>query len=103
MEENTPVEENKFERPEVKITAKDYWEDAKARWGIHRYEWQEASKELKEIAEGINQSDWFITSKRFVKNTSKLVWDKIQEVATLESTPAGEKVEEETKDDTPNF
>ena len=94
MEENTPVEENKFERPVVKITAKDYWEDAKARWGIHRYEWQEASKELKEIAEGINQSDWFITSKRFVKNTSKIVWDKINEVASLESTPAGEKVEE---------
>ena len=50
MEENTPVEERKFERPEVKITAREYWDDLKARWGIHRYEWQEASKELKEMA-----------------------------------------------------
>ena len=94
MEENTPVEERKFERPEVKITARQYWEDLKARWGIHRYEWQEASHELKEMADDINQSDWFITSKRFVVNTSRTVWNKIQEVATLESTPPGEKVEE---------
>ena len=94
MEENTPVEERKFERPPVKITAREYWEDLKARWGIHRYEWQEASHELKDMADDINQTDWFITTKRFVVNTSKVVWDKVQEVANLESTPAGEKVEE---------
>ena len=94
MEENTPVEERKFERPEVKITAKDYWEDLKARWGIHRYEWQEASKELKEMADDINQSDWFITLKRFTANSYRSIKVKIEEVASLESTPAGDKVVE---------
>ena len=103
MEENTPVEERKFERPEVKITIREYWEDLKARWGIHRYEWQEVTHELKEMADDINQSDWFITSKRFVVSSYHTIKDKITEVAALESTPAGEKVEEETKDDTPNF
>ena len=94
MEENTPVEEKKFERPPVKITAREYWEDLKARCGIHRYEWQEASGELKELADGINESDWFITTKRFVVNSYHTIKDKITEVASLESTPAGEKVEE---------
>ena len=102
MEENTPVEERKFERPEVRITARQYWEDLKARWGIHRYEWQEASKELRVIAEDVNESDWYITARRFVVKSYHTVKDKITEVASLESTPAGEKVEEK-EEDTPNF
>ena len=81
-------------RPEPTISAKQYWGDMKARWKIHRYEWHEASGELKELAQNVNQSEWFNTLKKFTVNSYHIIKAKVEEVADLESTPAGEKVEE---------
>ena len=91
MEETT---EEKVARPQPSITAKQYWEDMKVRWGIHRYEWHEASEELRALAGNVNRSEWYNTLKKVTISSYHTIKNKITEVAALESTPAGTKVEE---------
>ena len=81
IEQQTQTTEEELTRPEVVVPLKHYWKDLVARWGIHRYEWKEASRDVKVTTENFLESEFYGDAKEFTITWYHNIRQKIKEMS----------------------
>ena len=91
IEQQTETTEEELTRPDVVVPLSEYWKDLGARWGIHRNEWKEATRDVKGATENFLESEFYADAKEFTITWYNKIRQKIKEmsadpVANVEET-----------------